>query len=164
MSTMPQCSEIFIFFSSFATYRDDGLLVIGAIVEGIMALRVGHYSTAGPALKGTLKIGARGSARQGRDFRGQGRGKEKKGSRRLFIAESRHWLAGVKFGMTRRKCKNRELGESRGPTACTGTRAPEGLNGRAAAGDWRFSVARTATPLAVECLQLHFGLGLASSG
>lgn len=32
----------------FATYRDDGLLVIGAIVEGIMALRVGHYSTAGP--------------------------------------------------------------------------------------------------------------------
>jgi hypothetical protein len=40
----------FLLLLRLATYRDDGLLVIGAIVEGIMALRVGHYSTTRPAL------------------------------------------------------------------------------------------------------------------
>lgn len=89
-----------------------------------MALRVGHYSTAGPALEGAQDR-ARGSARQGRDFRrGQGRQeeKEKKRSRRLCIAKSRHWLAGVKFwDDAQKKQEPRTGGEPGGPTACTDT-------------------------------------------
>lgn len=49
-SALRSAEQNFSLLLQLATYRDDGLLVIGAIVEGIMALRVGHYSTTRPAL------------------------------------------------------------------------------------------------------------------
>lgn len=90
-STCDRLNRIFSLLLQLATYRDDGLLVIGAIVEGIMALRVGHYSTTRPALD-------EAQVRREDEVRlpsGVAQGEEES---RFSIAKIGHGVAGVKLG------------------------------------------------------------------
>lgn len=149
-SALRSAEQNFLLLLRLATYRDDGLLVIGAIVEGIMALRVGHYSTTRPALD-------EAQVRREDEVRlpsGVAQGEEES---RFCIAKNGHGLAGVKLGPgtamddARRKCRTARAPAIMYMLPCLvgGTSRPLLVNGPMPA-VFSISSRRPCTPLALR--------------